>query len=205
MDLVQGYHQIALDKESSELTTFLLPGGRYRFKRTPMGLSASGDLFCNATDTALNGIDGLQKLVDDILLMAPDEPTLFKKIRTVLDRCRKHGITISLKKLMIGSSVPFAGFIVSDKGVQPDPERLRSIRDFPTPKNTTELRSFLGMANQLGSFIPDLAHATSNIRGLLRKSICFRLVERAPRRIRQSQIDSHINTHRGLFRSNATN
>ena len=46
MDAVHGYFQLALDDDSSYLTTFLLPSGRYRYLRAPMGLSASSDEWC---------------------------------------------------------------------------------------------------------------------------------------------------------------
>ena len=42
-DAVNGYFQIAFDEESSKLTTFILPSGRYRYKRIPQGPNASSD------------------------------------------------------------------------------------------------------------------------------------------------------------------
>ena len=55
LDAVQGYFQIELDEESSYLTTFLTPWGRYRYLRAPMGLSASSDEWCHRSDQALEG------------------------------------------------------------------------------------------------------------------------------------------------------
>ena len=46
LDATQGYHQVPLDEDSSKLTTFLLPSGRFRFLRAPIGLSCSSDEFC---------------------------------------------------------------------------------------------------------------------------------------------------------------
>ena len=43
LDAVHGYFQLALDEESSKLTTFLLPQGKFRYTRAPMGLNASSD------------------------------------------------------------------------------------------------------------------------------------------------------------------
>lgn len=173
LDAVQGYFQIPLDEESSLLTTFLLPSGRYKYKRAPMGLNASSDEWCQRSDAALQGLEGVTKLVDDILIQAPDEATLHSRIRQVLDRCKAHGITISKKKLQIGQEVKFAGFLVTPKGIQPDPEKTKAIKCFPTPTDITSLRSFLGLANQLGHFIPDLAHTTERVRQLLQKDTAF--------------------------------
>jgi hypothetical protein len=67
-DAVQGYHQILLDHESSLLTTFILLSGRYRYTRAPMGLNASSDEWCARLDATLEGVEGVQKIVDNILI-----------------------------------------------------------------------------------------------------------------------------------------
>ena len=72
LDAVLGYYQIPLDEESKKLTTFLLPSGRYRYLRAPMGLSASSDEWWKRSDVALSGIAGVHKLVDDILIEGTD-------------------------------------------------------------------------------------------------------------------------------------
>ena len=173
LDAVQGYHQIALSEESSKLTTFLLPSGRYRFLRAPMGLSASSDEWCCRSDEVISGIKGVQKIVDDILISAPDLETLRLRIRKVLDRCKKENVTISCKKFQVSSKVKFAGHIISSEGVAPDPERIRAIADYKSPCSTKDVRGFLGLANQLASFHPDLSHMTVNLRNLLKKGIAF--------------------------------
>ena len=67
----------------------------------------------------------------------------------------------------------FAGFILSEQGILPDPAKTEAIRKFPTPTNLSELRSFLGLANQFSSYIPDLAIATNPLRELLKKKNAF--------------------------------
>ena len=173
LDMVKGYHQIELDDESSELTTFLLPYGRFKYRRAPMGLCSSSDEFCRRSDEAIKGMQGVQKIVDDILIHACSMETLFQRIRDVLQRCRKHGITISKKKMQIGQQVKFAGYLVSQHGVQPDPEKIKAISEFPAPTDLTSLRSFLGLANQLGQFVPDMAHMTEPLRTLMKKDVAF--------------------------------
>ena len=71
LDAVHGYFQIPLTEESSKLTTFLLPQGRFRYLVAPMGCSASSDEWCRRSDIAIQGVPGTQKLVDDILISAP--------------------------------------------------------------------------------------------------------------------------------------
>jgi hypothetical protein len=70
LDAYSGYFQIPLEPESSLMTTFILPSGKYRYTRAPMGLNASSDEFCRRTDEALAGVAGVVKVVDDILVQA---------------------------------------------------------------------------------------------------------------------------------------
>ena len=177
LDATQGYHQVPLEDESSKLTTFLLPSGRYRFLRAPMGLSCSSDEFCRRSDKIIEGLPGVRKLVDDILIQAPNAETLQLRIDMLIARCQEHNFTLSRRKLEIGESVEFAGQIVSKEGVRPNPKFLQGLRDFPIPKSAQELRSFLGMVNQIASYRPDIARHTGVLQALLRKNVAFQWLE----------------------------
>ena len=72
---------------------------------------------------------GVKKLVDDILIFGEDLKTIMERTRLILTRCRENSITLSKKKIEFGKEVKFAGFIVSDKGVKPDPDKLKVIRE----------------------------------------------------------------------------
>ena len=172
-DAVHGYFQVPLDAKSSRLTTFLVESGRYRFKRAPMGLNPSSDHFCERSDRTFQPVEGILKIVDDGLLQAPTERDLLEKFELVLECCRKSSLTLSRKKLEMGQSVTFAGHIISSDGVKPEPRRTDAIRKFPRPTNVSEMRSFLGLVNQLGIFIPDLAHVTQPLRELLKKNAAY--------------------------------
>ena len=138
-----------------------------------MGLASTNDCWCARSDIIIVSLENVSKIVDDILVTAKTMEELFSTIAEVLTRCRKQGLTISSKKLQVGSTLPFAGYSLSPTGVSPDSERVHSIRNFPSPTDVTTVRSFLGLANQLGHFLPDLATSTTRIRGLLKKGTAF--------------------------------
>ncbi len=173
MDAVQGYFQLPLAEESRPLTTFILESGRYRYLKGPMGLCATNDAFCEATDRAFEGQKGTQKIVDDGLTGGHDLPHLESRVRKILNKCRELNIVLSKKKFDISSSITFAGHIISHNGIRPDPAKVEAIKEFPEPTNLTEVRSFLGLANQLGYFIPDLTHVCRPIHELTKKDTAF--------------------------------
>ena len=80
---------------------------------------------------------------------------------------------ISSRKLKIGGTVKFAGHIISASCVQPDPDLLAAIKEFPTPKLRKHVRSFLDLAVQLGNFFPDLAHNIPLLRQLISEKNTF--------------------------------
>lgn len=168
-DFVSGYFQVPLEESSRDLATFLLPSGKYRPKSAPMGLNISSDVFCQRSDAALAGVPDLIKIVDDGLLQAEDEAAMVPKFKTVLEACRRNSLTLSRPKLQWGREVEFAGHVISAEGIKADPRKIEALAKFPAPTNVPTLRSFLGLANQLGFFIPDLAHMTTNMRQLLKK------------------------------------
>ena len=173
LDATQGYHQVPLDEDSSKLTTFLFRSGRFRFLRAPMGLSCSSNEFCRRSHKIVKGLQGVRKLVDDILVQAPDLKTLQDHINKLLKRCKSNNFTLSRRKSEIGEAVEFAGQIVSHNGVHPNTAYSQGIRDFPAPTMATELRSFLGMINQLSTYHPGIARHTGVLQALLKKNTAF--------------------------------
>ncbi len=85
--MVHGYFQLPLDPKSQLLTVFLLPWSRYVYTVAPIGHSPSGDWFCKQTDEALSGLDGVVKLVDNIIIVALSKEELYKRVCLVLGAC----------------------------------------------------------------------------------------------------------------------
>ena len=170
LDMVKGYYQLELDKESADLTTFLLPQGRYQYTRGVMGCSATNDEFTKRTNVFFAPVRDLLKCVDDLLIAQPDPDVFLQRVEAVFQICRANGITLSRRKMQAGTRVLFAGYIISDKGIEADPAKVKSIREFRKPTNVTEMKSFWGLAAQLSMFHPDLAHVMTPFQGLLKKN-----------------------------------
>ena len=65
----------------------------------------------------------------------------------------EHGITLNPKKVqLLQSNLRYVVYIVNSEGIKADPIKIEAISEFPAPLNITKLRSFMGMANQLGGF-----------------------------------------------------
>jgi ribosomal protein S18 len=177
-DAVQGYHQIPLDYESSLLTTFILPSGRIQVHESAHGPQRVQRRVVRALRRGPRG--GGRRTKRSSTTSSSGRRTgqqLRERVEAVLSRCRQNGITLSRKKARWGNKVNFAGFIVSADGVEPEPEKLQAISEFPRPQDVSSLRSFLGLAVQLGGFVPDLAHMTAALRELLKKGVAYQWLE----------------------------
>lgn len=105
LDAKKGYWQIPLDVEPRDLTTFITSFGRDRYCRAPMGLDPSGDEYCLCPDQALRGLKGVRKIVDDIIIFAPNAETMVQRVKAVLERCFAHGITLSKNEVQVGAEI----------------------------------------------------------------------------------------------------
>ena len=92
IDLAHGYHQISLSEEASQYTTFVCSTGHgakiYRFNRAPQGLCISGDWFCFQSDQVFGHLDGVIKLVDDVLVQAPLWDIFIQRVDAVFRAAR---------------------------------------------------------------------------------------------------------------------
>ena len=68
MDTRNGFWHVQLDSQSSDLTTFGTPWGRYKWQRMPFGISVAPEEFQRQLDMALEGLDGVKAIADDILI-----------------------------------------------------------------------------------------------------------------------------------------
>ena len=167
-DALCGYWQMELAEEDRHLTTFITPYGRYQYCRGPMGFAATGDAFCLRVDKALQGLQNCVKVVDDILLYDEDFQTHAQRVVDMLERCRRYGITLNKDKFIVAASqVKFCGYNLSEEGISADQDKVEAIKDFPTPANLTDLRSFMGLVNQLAEFTPEIATAAQPLRPLM--------------------------------------
>lgn len=171
LDLTSSFWQIQLHPASRKYTAFQHRGKTYEFKVVPFGLKTSTAALVRGLDQALRGI-GEQVIVfiDDILLKSDSEAEHLEHLEQLLRRLKEVNLTINLKKSrFLQEQVKFLGFILTTKGIQPDPEKVQGIRDFPTPKNIKQLRGFLGLVNFYTRFSEKHAETIVPLLALLKK------------------------------------
>ena len=136
--------------------------------------------------------------MDDTLIHDPTQEVHDTRVRLVLNRLQNAGITLNNKCKLSKRRITFLGHVISDKGVETDPEKTKAVREFPQPTNIKELQRFKGMVNQLAKFIPELASINEPLRQLLRKGNQFlwdQPEEKAFQEIKQKLTSSDVLAH----------
>ena len=170
LDARHGYWSIELDRESSALTAFNAPSGRYRFKRLPFGLHVAQDVFQEKMDAILAGCKGTMSITDDIVVFGTSVEDHDRNLHGLILRARECGLVFNSGKSVIRSKeVNFFGMIYTTEGIRPDPKKSSEIADLPSPTGVKDLQRFLGMVQYLAPFIPNLSDKTSILRGLIKK------------------------------------
>ncbi|KAB0790510.1 hypothetical protein PPYR_15096, partial [Photinus pyralis] len=174
LDLKDGFWQIELTKDSSDLCTFSTPFGSYKFHRIPFGIKIAPEYFQYLNEKNFDDIRGVTVYFDDLLISADTEKEHDEILKKVIERARQMGVKFNKNKLQFKQeSVRYLGHIFSSEGVKVDPERVKAIEGLKAPESKKELQSLLGMLNFLRPFISNLSELTSSLRGLLKDNVVF--------------------------------
>ena len=178
VDVKNGFWHVELDDESSRLTTFNSPFGRFGWCRLPFGVSSAPEEFQRRLNYALEGLKGIRLIHDDILIFgegATEEQALEdhdKNLDALMQKCRQQNVKLNKEKIKLRSKeVSFMGHVISEKGLKPDPEKLKAVLEMPTPTDVASVRRFIGFTNYLSKFLPGLSDVCKPLRDLTGKDV----------------------------------
>ena len=148
--------------------TFITPFGRFKFLHAPFGISSISEHYNRRMDEAFAGLTGYRRIVDDIIIYDSDKAQHTDHVRQFLRWCSERKITLNTEKwLFAKTEVNFAGFHLSAAGYRVDDSITEAISKFPIPTSHSDLRSFVGLVNQLSSSTPTVAGLLGPLRPLL--------------------------------------
>ena len=186
IDLRSGYHQLTLKPESRSITTFSTHCGLYRYKRLSFGINSAAEVFQHAIQTVIADVPGTRNVSDDIIIFGKDIKEHDRNLHKLLSTLHRAGLTVNGSKCQFRKDkIEFYGFIFSAEGLKPDPAKVAALKDAAEPQNSSELRSFLGMAQYSARFIPNFATITEPLRRLTRQDVSWSWGEEENRALNQ--------------------
>ena len=136
LDLTSGFHQLELEEESRELTSFSCPAGKFEFTRLPFGLKNAPAIFQATIEEVLRPVRGeASTYIDDVLIYSKDWESHLQDVRKVVGCLGEAGLTVKKKKCEWGrKSMMYLGHKVGSDVMAVPECRVLSIKEYGKPK-----------------------------------------------------------------------
>ena len=172
MDGFSGYNQIRMAPEDKEKTAFITMWGTFNYNVMSFGLKNAGATYQRAMVTLFHDMmhKEIEVYVDDMIAKARSPQEHIVNLRKLFERLRKYKLKLNPAKCTFGAtSGKLLGFVVSENGIEVDPDKIKAIQNLPPPKTQKEVRGFLGRLNYISRFISQLTTKCDPIFKLLKK------------------------------------
>ena len=142
MDEFLGYNQIKMALEDMEKTSFITPWGTYCYKVMPFGLKNVGATYQRAATTLLHDLihKEVEVYVDDMIVKSKDHEGHIPTLRKFFERIQFYKLLLNLKKCIFGvTSGKLLRFVVSQRGIEVDPDKIKAIVEMKPPRTEEEI------------------------------------------------------------------
>jgi hypothetical protein len=195
IDLRSGYHQVRIKGEDVHKTAFQTRYGHYEFVVVPFGLTnAPATFMCLMNNVLSKFLDKFVLVfIDVILIYSKNREEHEEHLRLVLQVLREHQLYAKFNKCdFFQKQIHYLGHVLSGEGVAVDPDKIRSIVEWPTPKDVSDIRSFMGLVGYYRRFIKDFSKIGCPIIALQKKGTNFMWTRQCEERF---QTLKHLLTH----------
>lgn len=177
LDLKDGFHQIDVHPDHSKYFAFATPDGQFEYTKLPFGYCEAPAEFQKRMIQIFQPLlreDKVLIYIDDILVPSCTVEENLSSLKEVFLILKQYRFKLNYKKChFLKEKIEYLGYILSPSGITLSDRHVKAVRDFPIPKNITQLQRFLGLANFFRKFIRDYAVKGRPLHNLLRKSVSF--------------------------------
>jgi hypothetical protein len=147
LDLNIGYYIIRLDPDASKICTIIFPWGKYSYKRLPMGIAGSPDIFQGKMSELMESLEYVRAYLDDLLCIAKlSLEDHLEKLEDVLRQLWDAGLKVNATKLTFCAlEIEYLGYVLTRDSIEPRSNKVQAILAIKPPTGVKQLQHFLGM------------------------------------------------------------
>ena len=143
LDVKWVYHQIELDPESRDITTFATHEGLFRYKRLMFGISCAAEMYQRSMQQTLARCKGVCNILDDIIVFASSEKEHNERLVEALKRLKEKGLKLNKEKCCFNMmKIEYMGHLLSKNGIAPEESKIKAVASAGEPKNASEFLVF---------------------------------------------------------------
>ncbi|XP_073061699.1 uncharacterized protein [Primulina eburnea] len=172
----KGYHQIPLALEDQDKSSFITSGGTFCYVVMAFGLKNAGATYQRLMNHVFQKQIGgnIEVYVDDILIKTREVSCFIDDLGETFTTLKRYGIKLNPAKFVFGvRSGKFLGFLVTDRGIEVNPEKIKAIMDMPSPQSVWDVKKLTGRIAALSRFISRSAHRSYPFFQVLRNAQKF--------------------------------
>ncbi|GJR91566.1 putative reverse transcriptase domain-containing protein, partial [Tanacetum coccineum] len=182
IDLRSGYHQLRVREKDIPKTAFRTRYGHYEFQVISFGLTNAPAVFIDLMNRVYKPY--LDRFVivfiDNILIYSKSRKEHEGHLKLILKLLKEEELYAKFSKCEFWlSKVQFLGHMIDSEGIHVDPAKIKSIKDWASPKTPTEIHQFLGLAGYYQRFIEGFSKISRPMTKLTQKSVKFDWGEKA--------------------------
>ena len=176
LDLNMGYYHILLTPNASRLCMVVLPWGKYKYLRLPMGLCNSPDIFQEKMSELMAGLEFCRAYLDNLLIISKwDFDQHLENLEHALTRLSEAGLKINASKShFCQSELEYLGYWITQSGIHPVAKKVEAILKIKPPTNRRELRQFIGMINYYRDIWPQRSHNLTPLTALTATTVTWK-------------------------------
>ncbi|KAI5324930.1 hypothetical protein L3X38_034003 [Prunus dulcis] len=156
MDAYSGYNQIFMHPEDQAHTSFITDRGLYCYKVMPFGLKNAGATYQRLVNHLFAPLIGntMEVYVDDMLVKSRTADQHIPNLSAMFTILKQYKMRLNPTKCAFGvASGKFLGFMISQRGIEANPEKIQAILDMTIPKTVKDIQSLTGRVAALTRFI----------------------------------------------------
>jgi hypothetical protein len=172
IDLKSGYHQIRMREGDEWKTTFKTNEGLYEWLVMLFGLTNVPSTFMRLMNEVLRKFIGKFVVVylDDILIYSKTKAEHLKHLAIVMRKLQQEKLLINMKKSsFMKTELIYLGFVISANELKMDPSKVEVIKNWPSPRNFFEVRSFHGLASFYQKFVRNFSGVSAAMMDTVKK------------------------------------